>query len=74
MVIPRAALAAGANYFSTVLTIPVIDPVDGTRLTNTAAEFKYVWAGKTWYFASDANYNRFRDAPEQFAPGEAKEE
>ncbi|AHF78228.1 hypothetical protein Sant_3236 [Sodalis praecaptivus] len=74
LVIPRAALAAGANYFSTVLTIPVIDPVDGTRLTNTAAEFKYVWAGKTWYFASDANYNRFRDAPEQFAPGEAKEE
>lgn len=46
--IPRDALAAGANYFSTVLTINVVDPVDGTPLTNTAAEFKYVWAGKTW--------------------------
>ncbi|OZI15473.1 hypothetical protein CE195_01270 [Sodalis-like symbiont of Philaenus spumarius] len=74
LVIPRDSLAVGANYFSMVLTINVVDPVDGTRLTNTTADYKYVWAGKTWYFASDANYTRFRDAPEQFVPGMAKEE
>ncbi|UXY12223.1 Fe-S-containing protein [Kosakonia sp. ML.JS2a] len=74
LTIPRDALAAGVNYFSTVMTISVTDPVDKTTLTNTSAEYKYSWGGKTWFFASEANYNRFRSAPEQFAPGLAKEE
>jgi uncharacterized membrane protein/YHS domain-containing protein len=74
LTIPGDALATGVNYFSTVMTINVTDPVDKTQLTNTAAEYKYSWGGKTWFFASEANYNRFRNAPEQFAPGVAKEE
>lgn len=74
LTIPGDALAAGVNYFSTVVTIKVTDPVDKTPLTNTAAEYKYSWGGKTWFFASEANYNRFRAAPEQFAPDLAKEE
>lgn len=74
LTIPGDALAQGVNYFSTVVTIKVTDPVDNTQLTNTAAEYKYSWGGKTWFFASEANYNRFRAAPEQFAPGVAKEE
>ncbi|MGS3450581.1 Fe-S-containing protein [Klebsiella electrica] len=74
LTIPAAALAAGANYFSTVLTINVTDPVDGTVLTNTTAEYKYSYAGRTWFFASEANYNRFRNAPEAFVPGTAREE
>jgi uncharacterized membrane protein/YHS domain-containing protein len=74
LTIPGASLAAGVNYFSTVLTIKVTDPVDGSSLTNTAAEFKYSYGGKTWFFASEANYNRFRDAPGQFVPAGMKEE
>lgn len=68
------ALAVGGNYFSTVLTINVTDPVDGTVLTNTTAEYKYSYAGRTWFFASEANYNRFRNAPEAFVPGTVQEE
>lgn len=62
------------NCFSTVLTIKVTDPVDGSSLTNTAAEFKYSYGGKTWFFASEANYDRFRQAPEQFVADAVKEE
>ncbi len=47
LTIPRDALAAGVNYFSTVMTISVTDPVDKTTLTNTSAEYKYSWGGKT---------------------------
>ena len=36
LTIPGAALASGGNYFSTVLTINVTDPVDGSTLTNTS--------------------------------------
>ncbi|MFS2222301.1 Fe-S-containing protein [Pantoea sp. B65] len=73
LTIPQAALAAGANYFSTVVTLKVTDPVNGASLTNVQAEYKYSYAGKTWFFASEANYNRFRATPEQFVPG-GKEE
>ncbi|RLM13213.1 Fe-S-containing protein [Gibbsiella quercinecans] len=73
LTIPRAALEAGVNYFSTVVTLQVTDPVDGSRLTNVQAEYKYQYGGKTWFFASEANYNRFRNAPEQFvAPAEGE--
>jgi YHS domain-containing protein len=74
LTIPGTALAVGGNYFSTVLTINVTDPVDGTVLTNTTAEYKYSYAGRTWFFASEANYNRFRNAPEAFVPGTVQEE
>jgi YHS domain-containing protein len=42
-------------------------------LTNTSAEYKYSYGGKTWFFRPKRIY-RFRNAPEQFAPGVAKEE
>ncbi|WP_058910069.1 Fe-S-containing protein [Entomohabitans teleogrylli] len=74
LTIRKAALEAGVNYFSTVVTLKVTDPVDGSTLTNTAAEYKYSYGGKTWFFASEANYHRFRDAPQQFVPAEKEEE
>lgn len=74
LTIPGKALAVGTNYFSTVLTIKVTDPVDGSSLTNIAAEYKYSYAGRTWFFASQANYDRFRNAPETFAGDAAQEE
>lgn len=66
LTIGRAALAAGVNYFTTVVTLQVTDPVDGSALTNLKAEYKYAYGGKTYFFASEANYNRFRADPQQF--------
>ena len=74
LVIPGKELAAGVNYFSTVMTIKVTDPVDGSTLTNTSADYKYSYGGKTWFFSSEANYDRFRKTPEQFVPAELREE
>ncbi len=68
LTISKSALEAGISYFSTVVTITVTDPVDGRHLTNTRANYQYRYAGKTWFFTSEANYDRFRATPEQFVP------
>lgn len=73
LTLTKASLEAGVNYFSTVISMNVIDPVNGASLTNDKAEYKFSYAGKTWFFASEANYNRFREVPDQFVPG-GKEE
>lgn len=66
LVIPKASLEAGVNYFTTMVTLDVIDPVDKTHLTNQKAEYKYSYGDKTYFFSSEVNYNRFREHPEQF--------
>ncbi|WP_409159343.1 Fe-S-containing protein [Pectobacterium sp. B2J-2] len=71
LVIGRASLAAGTNYFSTVVSMDVIDPVDGSKLTNVNAEHKYRYGGKTYFFSSEVNYNRFRESPAKFATAKA---
>ncbi len=68
LVIGKPALVAGVNYFTTVMTLNVADPVDGSKLTNIKAEYKYSYGGKMYFFASEANYNRFRAQPTQFVP------
>lgn len=66
LVIGKKALEAGLNYFSTIITLEVIDPVDGSKLTNTKAEHRYNYAGKTYFFSNAANYEAFRETPEKF--------
>lgn len=73
LTLSKASLEAGINYFSTVVTMNVIDPVNGESLTNDKAEFKYSYAGKTWFFSSEDSYNRFRDTPEKFVPAGQEE-
>lgn len=68
LVIGKASLVAGVNYFTTVMTMDVTDPVDGSKLTNKKAEYHFSYGGKTYFFASEANYNRFRTKPTQFVP------
>lgn len=68
LTIGKPALVAGVNYFTTVITLSVTDPVDGSKLTNAKAEYKYSYGGKMYFFASEANYNRFRARPTQFVP------
>ncbi len=71
LVVSKPALQAGVNYFTTVVTLNVADPVDGTRLTNISAEHKYSYGGKLYFFASEANYNRFRSQPTAFVAAAA---
>ncbi len=66
VVISRKSLEDGLNYFSTIVELEVIDPVDGSKLKNTATEYKYTYEGKTYFFATEQNLNRFRDKPEVY--------
>ncbi|MFD0965837.1 Fe-S-containing protein [Seminibacterium arietis] len=68
IVIHRKNLEAGLNYFSTIVELNVIDPIDGTKLKNTTAEFKYNYDHTTYFFASEKNLNLFRDNPEKYLP------
>ncbi|MCG8157664.1 DUF2318 domain-containing protein [Brenneria goodwinii] len=71
LTISYASLAAGTNYFTTVIAMDVVDPVDGSKLTNVKAEHKYRYAGKTYFFSSEANYNRFRESPGKYVTSTA---
>lgn len=66
LTISKKSLESGLNYFSTIVTLEVTDPVDGSKLTNTKAEHRYTFAGKTYFFSTAANYEAFRDNPEKF--------
>ncbi|SMB86718.1 Uncharacterized membrane protein [Pasteurella testudinis DSM 23072] len=66
VIISKQSLEEGLNYFSTIVKLEVIDPVDGSKLLNTDAKFKYSYAGKTYFFASEQNLNRLRDDPERY--------
>ncbi|GKX54578.1 membrane protein [Leminorella grimontii] len=66
LTIGKKALESGLNYFNTVITLEVTDPVDGSRLTNTKAEHRYTFAGKTYFFSNEANFEAFRDNPEKY--------
>lgn len=68
VIIDRTSLEAGLNLFSTVIEIQVTDPVNGKKLTNTKAEFKYNLDNKTYFFTSEKNLNLFRDNPENYLP------
>ena len=64
--IPRKSLEAGLQFFKAVVELEVIDPVDGSRLKNTTAPHRYSYGTKTYFFVSEANYQRFVDNPEAF--------
>lgn len=66
VVIPKSALLAGANYFSTVLEMEVEDPVSHQKLTNKQANHRYDYNGNTYFFVSEHNQNLFRDTPEAY--------
>ncbi|EEX50213.1 Fe-S-containing protein [Pasteurella dagmatis] len=66
VVLSKKNLEDGLNYFSTIVEIDVIDPVDQSKLKNTQTEHKYSYEGKTYFFANESNLNSFRDAPENY--------
>ncbi len=66
VVIPKKSLLVGANYFSTVLEIPVIDPVSHQKLTNKKANYRYDYNDNTYFFANEHDQELFRDNPEKY--------
>ncbi|WP_324006365.1 Fe-S-containing protein [Pasteurella multocida] len=70
VIIHKKSLEDGLHYFSTVVEIDVIDPVDHSQLKNTHTEHKYSYEGKTYFFATEKNLHLFRDAPENYLNAE----
>lgn len=66
IIVSRQNLEEGVNYFSTVIELEVFDPVDGSKLKNTQAEYKYNYKGNTYFFANERNLQQFREQPESF--------
>jgi uncharacterized membrane protein/YHS domain-containing protein len=56
----------GKGYFSEIVTIPVIDPVTGTQITNTGAPHQYDYQGKTYFFESEASWQQFTNSPDTY--------
>ncbi|ASA55008.1 Fe-S-containing protein [Vibrio gazogenes] len=63
IVIGKAMLESGLQYFSDVVKITVVDPVNGKSLTNLDAPFSYTFGGKTYFFTEQDSYDAFRDNP-----------
>lgn len=66
IIISKKSLEDGLNYFSTILEIEVVDPVDYSKLKNTQTEYKYSYQGKTYFFATEKNLNLFYEKPENY--------
>ena len=66
VVINKKNLEEGLNYFTTIIEIEVVDPVNGKKLTNTKTEHKYSHEGKTYFFTNEKNLDLFRDNPEAY--------
>ena len=66
VIINKKNLEEGLNYFSTIIEIEVVDPVNGKKLTNTKTEHKYSHEGKTYFFTDEKNLELFRDNPEAY--------
>ena len=66
VIINKKNLEDGLNYFTTIIEIEVVDPVNGKKLTNTKTEFKYNHEGRTYFFTDEKNLNLFRDNPEAY--------
>ncbi len=64
--ISRASLMKGYQYFSQIMEIEVIDPVSKATLLNTKASSQFKYQDKTWFFANDDNYERFRADPSKY--------
>jgi len=78
LVLPLLAPANAASLVSSVVTDPLTgiaiggyDPVSYFTEPEPQmgrGDFEYVWAGVPWHFASAANLEVFRRAPEIYAP------
>lgn len=66
LVIPKASLEAGVNYFTTVVSRQVVDPVNGEMMISAKALRSYQFGGKTYYFTTEKSYETFISEPLKF--------
>jgi len=71
VIIKLADVIKGSGYFTQVKEIEVKDPVDGSKLINLQAPYSYTYAGLTYYFSSEKNYDLFRQDPSKFVDSNA---
>ncbi|KGI56112.1 Fe-S-containing protein [Campylobacter sp. MIT 97-5078] len=56
----------GSKFFTEVKELEVQDPVSKTKLINLKARYFYIYAGLTYYFDSEENYEAFKNDPEKY--------
>lgn len=56
----------GENYFSEVVEIEVIDPVNGDKFLNSKAKKSYIYKGINYYFSTDKSYEEFKLDPSKY--------
>lgn len=57
---------AGSNYFTQIKEIEVSDPISGEKVLNTKAPYSYSYAGLSYYFVNEKNYELFKAEPEKY--------
>ncbi|TQR29522.1 DUF2318 domain-containing protein [Campylobacter sp. MIT 99-7217] len=57
---------AGSNHFSEIKELLVKDPVSGAELINLKAPYSYTYAGFSYYFENEQNYEKFKEDPQQY--------
>ena len=67
IVIAKSTLESGLKYFSDVVEVIAIDPVNGEKISNMDAEHNYLFSGKTYFFTSQQSYDAFRNDPWKYA-------
>ncbi len=65
--IKKDDVVAGATYFSEIVSIEVEDIISKERFLNTDTDYTYDFYGKTFYFKTEENLDKFRANPEKYA-------
>jgi uncharacterized membrane protein/YHS domain-containing protein len=66
IVVSVEELDKGARYFSQVVSRKVRDPVTGKELESGKAPFRYEYQGRTYFFGSEASWEKFKASPETY--------
>ncbi|WP_267524071.1 Fe-S-containing protein [Campylobacter sp. MG1] len=56
----------GENYFSEIVEVEVIDPVNGDKFINLKAKKSYMYNGINYYFSTDKSYEEFKQNPDKY--------
>ena len=70
--IPLKEIEAGENYFSKIIEVVVINPVNGNKFKNTDAKKQYKFKGKTYYFDDEKSFELFHKDPARYVGSETK--
>ncbi|WP_291951479.1 Fe-S-containing protein [Campylobacter sp.] len=66
VIIPFSEILNGINFFTKVVEKKVYDPIDNTELINLKAPRSYMYKGRTYFFANEENYEKFKNDPQKY--------